>query len=115
MLQNLFLPPSPNDIVVKLGIRIVHMYIGSKTKLQVAKTAPRQKLLAELHTKTTTYSKNTPKTHASGSPPPDPHGAARPSAATLWRTPAKLMGDLALPLLDTPIEAHRAIFIIFNE
>jgi hypothetical protein len=29
--------------------------------------------------------------------------------------PAKLMGDLALPLLNTPFEAICAIYITFNE
>jgi hypothetical protein len=70
----------------------------------------------ELASNHNTQAKKTPKTNTSGSPTsPDPHGAARPYAITLWRTPAKLMGDLALPLLDTPIEAPHAIFIIFNE
>jgi hypothetical protein len=44
-----------------------------------------------------------------------PHAAAGPSAIILWRTPAKLKGDLALPLLDTPFEVICAIFITFNE
>ncbi len=39
----------------------------------------------------------------------------RTFAVTLWRTPAKLMGNLALPLFDPPIEAARAILIILNE
>jgi hypothetical protein len=82
----------------------------------VAKTAPWQKLLAELTPRPQHTSKKTPKTHAFGSPlPPDPHGVAQPYAIILWRTPAKLAGDIYLPLLDTPVEAHRAIFIIFNE
>ncbi len=41
--------------------------------------------------------------------------ATGPIAITLWRTPVKLTGDLALPLLDTPFEAICAIFITFNE
>jgi len=77
----------------------------------VAKTAPRQKLLADHNIQQKKLQKHTRPAH----PPPDLHGAAQPYAATLWRTPAKLMGDLALPLLDTSIEVHRAIFIIFNE
>ncbi len=44
-----------------------------------------------------------------------PHAAAGPSAITLWRTPTKLTGNLALPLLDTPLETSCAIFITFNE
>jgi hypothetical protein len=75
----------------------------------VAKTAPRQKLLHNIQQKK--LQKHTHLAHS----PNDTHVAAQPYAATLWRTPAKLMGDLALPLLDTPIEAQRAIFIIFNE
>jgi hypothetical protein len=59
--------------------------------------------------------KNSQK-HVSGSPcSPRSYGAAQPYAITLWRMPAKLTGDLTLPLLNTPIKAARAIFIIFNE
>jgi hypothetical protein len=46
---------------------------------------------------------------------PSPYAAAGPYAITLWRTPPKLTGDLALPLLDPPIEAYRVIFITLNE
>ena len=46
---------------------------------------------------------------------PQPYSAVRPYAFTLWRTPPKFTGDLALPLLDTPIEAACAVFIISNE
>jgi hypothetical protein len=41
------------------------------------------------------------------------YAAAGPIAITLWRTPTKLTGDLALPLLDTLFEAICAIFITF--
>jgi hypothetical protein len=83
--------------------------------LPVAKTAPRQKLLAELTRDHNTQVKKLQKLTRPAHRPPDPHGVARPYAITLWRTPAKLAGDLALSLLNTPVEAHRAISIIFNE
>jgi hypothetical protein len=85
------------------------------TKLPVAKTAPRQKLLAELTRNHNTKEKNSKNSRVRLTAPPNPHGVARPYAIILWRTPAKLAGDLALSLLNTPVEAHRAIFIIFNE
>jgi hypothetical protein len=36
-------------------------------------------------------------------------------AITLWRMSAKLMGNLTLSLLDTPIEDACTIFITLNE
>ncbi len=65
----------------------------------MAKTAPQQKLLADHNIQQKKLQKHTRPAH----PPHDPHGAARPYADTLWRTPAKLMGNLALTLLDTPL------------
>jgi hypothetical protein len=47
--------------------------------------------------------------------PPDPYGAERPYAITLWRTPAKLTDNLAIHLLNTLIEAPCAIIITLNE
>jgi hypothetical protein len=44
-----------------------------------------------------------------------PYATVGPIAITLWRTPTKLTGNLALPLLDTPFEAIWVIFITYNE
>jgi hypothetical protein len=90
----------------------ISVYLRATTQ----KNCPCKNIVREASSEQQHTSKKTPKTHASGSPlPPDPHGVARPYAIILWRTPAKLAGDINLPLLDTSVKAHRLIFIIFNE
>jgi hypothetical protein len=95
----------------------VHLkFLSEWTPLPHKKSVLQKILFAKQAPNHNTQAKKTPKTHASGSPlPPHPHGVARPYAIILWRTPAKLAGVIDLPLLDTSVEAHRLIFIIFNE
>jgi len=83
--------------------------------LQVAKTAPWQKLLADLFSpKPQPSSKK--KKFASALPCSSrPYAAAGQIAITRWRTPTKLTGDPNLPLHNTPSKAIRTICITFHE
>ena len=99
-------------IVCRFGVDVVSLKVHTTAQ----KKCPPKNIVREASSEPQHTSKKTPKTHASGSPlPPHPHGVARPYAIILWRTPAKLAGVIDLPLLDTSVEAHRLIFIIFNE
>ncbi len=103
-----YLPTCKVPYAVSTGLAI--QGLRDNTNCLPAKTARRAQ------TETTTHKQiNSKNSHTWLTAPPHPHDAAQPYTITLWRTPTKLMGNLALPLLDTPVEAHHAIFIIFNE
>jgi hypothetical protein len=97
-----------------------HLGLSSSSKmrkLQMKKTDRVQKLLVELQAKPNTQAKKTPKNMKwfSHAPPVPTYAATGPFAITLWRMPAKLTGNLAVPLLYSSIETDCAIFISFNE